>query len=162
MKHVLIACVVFALCLAVGLFSLFYVRASGAQTNELLERSIRQAETEDYTGAAASLRQAKQVWEGRERILGIFLHHEEVDEVIALFAQLEQFIRLEDLDDYLAACHELTARLEHIRRMELPTPGSRRRSAALPDTGSRPAPAPIRGQGAQPRLPALHNPVRRS
>ena len=112
---------VFALCLAVGLFSLFYVRASGAQTNELLERSIRQAETEDYTGAAASLRQAKQVWEGRERILGIFLHHEEVDEVIALFAQLEQFIRLEDLDDYLAACHELTARLEHIRRMELPT-----------------------------------------
>ena len=44
-----------------------------------------------------------------------------VDEVIALFAQLEQFIRLEDLDDYLAACHELTARLEHIRRMELPT-----------------------------------------
>ena len=107
MKHVLIACVVFALCLAVGLFSLFYVRASGAQTNELLERSIRQAEA--------------QVWEGRERILGIFLHHEEVDEVIALFAQLEQFIRLEDLDDYLAACHELTARLEHIRRMELPT-----------------------------------------
>ena len=104
MKHVLIACVVFALCLAVGLFSLFYVRASGAQTNELLERSTRQAETED-----------------RERILGIFLHHEEVDEVIALFAQLEQFIRLEDLDDYLAACHELTARLEHIRRMELPT-----------------------------------------
>ena len=99
MKHVLIACVVFALCLAVGLFSLFY----------------------DYTGAAASLRQAKEGWEGRERILGIFLHHEEVDEVIALFAQLEQFIRLEDLDDYLAACHELTARLEHIRRMELPT-----------------------------------------
>ena len=97
MKHVLIACVVFALCLAVGLVSLFYVRASGAQTNELLERSIRQAETEDYTGAAASLRQAKQVWEGRERILGIFLHHEEVDEVIALFAQLEQFIRLEAL-----------------------------------------------------------------
>ena len=120
MKHVLIACVVFALCLAVGLFSLFYVRASGAQTNELLERSIRQAETEDYTGAAASLRQAKEVWEGASGS-GIFLHHEEVDEVIALFAQLEQFIRLEDLDDYLAACHELTARLEHIRRMELPT-----------------------------------------
>ena len=40
MKHVLIACVVFALCLAMGLFSLFYVRASGAQTNELLERSL--------------------------------------------------------------------------------------------------------------------------
>ena len=119
MKHILIACLVFALCLAVGLFSLFYVRASGEQTVELLERSIRQAEGENYTAAAAQ--QAKQVWEGRETILGIFLHHEEVDEILALFAQLEAFIKLEDLDDYLAACGELTARLEHVRRMELPT-----------------------------------------
>ena len=71
--------------------------------------------------AAESLRQAKQLWEGRETVLGIFLHHEEVDEILALFAQLEAFIKLEDLDDYLAACGELTARLEHVRRMELPT-----------------------------------------
>ena len=121
MKHILIACLVFALCLAVGLFSLFYVRASGEETVTLLERSIRQAEEEQYTAAAESLRQAKQLWEGRETVLGIFLHHEEVDEILALLAQLEAFIKLEDLDDYLAACGELTARLEHIRRMELPT-----------------------------------------
>ena len=121
MKHVLIACLVFALCLAVGLFSLFYVRASGEQTVELLERSIRQAEEEQYTAAVASLQQAKELWEGRETVLGIFLHHEEVDEILGLFAQLEAFIKLEDLDDYLAACGELTARLEHVRRMELPT-----------------------------------------
>lgn len=79
MKHILIACLVFALCLAVGLFSLFYVRASGEETVTLLERSIRQAEEEQYTAAAESLRQAKQLWEGRETVLGIFLHHEEVD-----------------------------------------------------------------------------------
>ena len=121
MKHILIACLVFALCLAVGLFSLFYVRASGEETVALLERSIRQAEREKYTAAAESLQQAKRLWEGRETGLGIVLHHEEVAEILALFAQLEQFIRLEDLDDYLAACSELTARLEHIRRMELPT-----------------------------------------
>ena len=121
MKHILIACLVFALCLAVGLFSLFYVRASGEETVTLLERSIRQAEEEQYTAAAESLRQAKQLWEGRETVLGIFLHHEEDDEILALFAQLEAFIKLEDLDDYLAACGELTARLEHVRRMELPT-----------------------------------------
>ena len=121
MKHILIACLVFALCLAVGLFSLFYVRASGEETVTLLERSIRQAEEEQYTAASDSLRQAKQLWEVRETVLGILLHHEEVDEILALFAQLEAFIKLEDLDDYLAACGELTARLEHVRRMELPT-----------------------------------------
>lgn len=104
-----------------GCFRFFYVRASGEETVTLLERSIRQAEEEQYTAAAESLRQAKQLWEGRETVLGIFLHHEEVDEILALFAQLEAFIKLEDLDDYLAACGELTARLEHVRRMELPT-----------------------------------------
>lgn len=121
MRHVLLSGFVFALCLAVGLFSLVYVRASGVQTTALLEQSVRQAEKEAYADAAASLQQAKKTWEGRETILGIFLHHEEVDEVIALFAQLEQFVRLEDQDDYLAACHELIARIEHVRRMELPT-----------------------------------------
>ena len=55
MKHILIACLVFALCLAVGLFSLFYVRASGEQTVELLNRSIRQAEAAQYAAAAESL-----------------------------------------------------------------------------------------------------------
>ena len=47
MKHILIACLVFALCLAVGLCSVFYVRASGEQTNEKLTASVRQAEQEE-------------------------------------------------------------------------------------------------------------------
>ena len=120
MRHWWIACGVFALCLAVGLCSVFYVRASGERTNELLTASVRQAEREEYEAAAASLEQARETWEGRETWLGIFLHHEEVDEVVALFAQLEQFVKLEDQDDYLAACQELIARIEHVRRMELP------------------------------------------
>ena len=40
--------------------------------------------------------------------------------MVALFAQLEQFVKLGDQDDYLAACQELIARIEHVRRMELP------------------------------------------
>ena len=116
MKHCWIACGVFALCLAVGLCSVLYVRTSGEQTNEKLTTSVR----EEYAAAAASLEQAREIWEGRETWLGIFLHHEEVDEVVALFAQLEQFVKLGDQDDYLAACQELIARIEHVRRMELP------------------------------------------
>ena len=97
------------------------MRGFGEQTVALLNRFIRKAEEEQYAAAAESLQQARRLWEGHETVLGIFLHHEEVDEILALFAQLEQFIELEDLDAYLAACNELTARLEHIRRMELPT-----------------------------------------
>ena len=121
MKHILIACLVFALCLAVGLFSLFYVRASGEQTVELL--SAPSGRRKGRTTPQRRRRCSRQSRFGRaaKQFLEFFLHHEEVDEILALFAQLEAFIKLEDLDDYLAACGELTARLEHVRRMELPT-----------------------------------------
>ena len=72
MKHCWIACGVFALCLAVGLCSMLYVRTSGEQTNEKLTASVRQAEREEYAAAAASLEQAREIWEGRETWLGIF------------------------------------------------------------------------------------------
>ena len=121
MKQTRIAAIVFALAMAVGLLSVFSVRAAGAQTNALLSRSAAAAEDERYDDALRALSAAKDAWEGRETLLGVFLHHEEVDEVVALFAQLEQFARLGDQDDYLAACHELIARIEHVRRMELPT-----------------------------------------
>lgn len=121
MKHIGLACGVFALCLAVGLLSVCSVRMAGAQTNEWLEQSVQHAQKQSYTQAAEALREAKHSWQGRQRLLGVFLHHEEVDEVIALFAQLEQYAAMQDQDDYLAACHELMARIEHVRQMELPT-----------------------------------------
>lgn len=121
MKQIWISAAVFLLALAVGLMSVFCVRAAGEETNARLARSAEAARQERYTDAQDALLEAKDAWEGREQLLGVFLHHEEVDEVVALFAQLEQFARLQDQDDYLAACHELMARIEHVRRMELPT-----------------------------------------
>lgn len=120
MKHIWMALAVFALTLAIGLMSVFYVRAVGEQTSRFLEQSQQQILREDYAAAQELLQKAKDAWEGRLTILGIFLHHEEADEVMALFAQMEAFVLLQDADDYLAACGELTARIAHIRDMELP------------------------------------------
>ena len=120
MKHILIACLVFALCLARGAVSLLCAcvrrgngHASGALHPAGGGRTI-------YRGSGVSAA-GKAALGGPRDSPRHFLHHEEVDEILALFAQLEAFIKLEDLDDYLAACGGLTARLEHVRRMELPT-----------------------------------------
>lgn len=121
MKHVWIAVGVFALCLALGLMSLVSVRAAGAQTTTRLERALEAAQREDFDTAATALAHANAAWEGRQALLGIFLHHEEVDEIVALFAQLRAYARLQDKDDFLALCEELRARIEHVRGMELPT-----------------------------------------
>ena len=121
MKHVLIACVVFALCLAVGLFSLFTcARPARRRTSCSSAPSVRRRRR-TIPARPRPCGRRRRSGRGASGSSGSFCTTREVDEVIALFAQLEQFIRLEDLDDYLAACHELTARLEHIRRMELPT-----------------------------------------
>ena len=44
MKHIWMALAVFALTLAIGLMSVFYVRAVGEQTNRFLEQSQQQLE----------------------------------------------------------------------------------------------------------------------
>lgn len=121
MKHLLIAAGVFALCLALGLTSVFSVRAAGAQTAAQLTQALEAARQADVDGAEAALARANATWEDRGRLLGVFLHHEQVDEIVALFAQLRAYARVQDTDDFLALCEELRARIEHLRDLELPT-----------------------------------------
>lgn len=121
MKHLLIAAGVFALCLALGLMSVFSVRTAGAQTADQLSRALEAAQRADSEGAEMALARANATWEGSQRLLGIFLHHEQVDEIVALFAQLRAYARVQDTDDFLALCVELRARIDHLRELELPT-----------------------------------------
>lgn len=122
MKHLLIAAGVFALCLALGLLSVFSVRTVSAQTADTLIRASESAQREDFLDAETQLLRASATWEDSARLLGIFLHHEQTDEITALFAQLRVWAREQDRDDFLALCSELRARLDHLAALELPTP----------------------------------------
>lgn len=120
MKHTLIACGILILVLAFCIFSMTFIRSSAARTLEALTVSYECAKRQDCAAAAAALSRAEQTWKQREPYFSAVLAHDEVDQVAASFAQLREYIRLRDMDDYLATAASLMETIRHMRQVELP------------------------------------------
>ena len=119
-KYSLIAAVIVLLCLAFCLVSAFTVRGVCERVIGLLDRSILCARNGDLSGAARALQAAEKIWSAREAFFGVVLRHEEMDQVFTGFSSMREYVRLQDLDDYLALAAEMVSSLEHLRDMELP------------------------------------------
>ena len=119
-KACIIAAVVLLLCLAFSLVSAITVRSTCEQVMGLVEHSILCARHNDPSGAAAALRAAEDAWSRREAFFGVVLRHEEMDQIFTGFSSLREYLRLQDLDDYLASAAEINSSLAHLRDMELP------------------------------------------
>ena len=120
MRHILLSCVILLLALSFCLFSMLHVRDICQKTLEHLSSAQEAAEQNDFDACRASMQSASQHWKRYERYFGLALTHEEVDDVVSRFAALSQYAALEDRDDFLAGCAELSFAIAHIREMELP------------------------------------------
>ena len=121
MKHTLFACLLLGVTLSFCIFSSVTVRAETQTVNDAIASSRNAASRNDFQSAAAALQAAKETWEKHERFFGVVLAHEELDEVNIAFAELLQYAALADKDDFLAGTARLTATIEHIREMEVPS-----------------------------------------
>ena len=121
MRHILLSCVILLLALAFCLFSMLHVRDICRETLDLLSAAQTAAERNDFESCRASMQDAAQHWKRYERYFGLALTHEAVDDIVSRFAALSQYALLEDRDDFLAGCAELSFAIAHIREMELPT-----------------------------------------
>ena len=121
MKHTLFACLLLGVTLSFCIFSSVTVRAKTQTVNDAIAASRNAASRDDFESAADSLQAAKETWAAHERFFGVVLAHEELDEVNIAFAELLQYAALADKDDFLAGTARLTATIEHIREMEVPS-----------------------------------------
>ena len=120
MKHTLIACGILILVLAFCIFSMTFIRSSAAKTLDALTVSYECARKQDCSSAAAALSRAEQTWKKREDFFSAVLAHDEVDQVATDLAQLREYIRIRDMDDYLATAASLMETIRHMRQVELP------------------------------------------
>ena len=120
MRHILLSCIILLLALAFCLFSMLHVRDICRKTLDLLSSAQTAAERNDFETCRASMQDAARHWKRYERYFGLALTHEAVDNIVSRFAALTQYAILEDRDDFLAGCAELSFAIAHIREMELP------------------------------------------
>lgn len=124
MKHLCIALLIFIVCLAFCVWASVYVRTTTAPALDALRLARVQAGRDDFSAALDAVERASGLWQQREAVYCILLHHDETDCVSESFAILLEQARRAEADDFADTCAQLITQLQHVRALQLPTPGN--------------------------------------
>ena len=121
MKRLWAAAAILAVLLGGTLWNAWYAeRLTGGMIQQLKQAQERTAQG-DWEGAAELSEQAFQSWQDHEVYLHILMRHSDTDEILSSFRVLEQYLALEETDQYTAANAELMIQLELLAEMEQPS-----------------------------------------
>ena len=121
MKRFWAAAILLAVLLAGTFASARYARTFTGELARQLERAQDCAAREDWEGARALSRAAFQRWQEERFPLHVLMRHSDTDQIYRSFRALEQYLALEESDQYTAANAELMAQLELLGEMEQPS-----------------------------------------
>ena len=92
------------------------------RTVKLLTDDLSYAHSEAHQGnwskASRLTGQALERWTEHDAYLHIMLPHRDIDEILLIFREVEQYLALEEADQYNAANAKLVAQLELLSEME--------------------------------------------
>ena len=121
MKHILIACLVFTLCLAVGLFSLFYVRSSMAALAELRLTLEEQADAGQTDEAQATIARMLNEIQAHGRWLEVLAPHDDLHEMRMQLTEAGTCLSIGDDDGYRESIRLFNELLDHLKTHEEPS-----------------------------------------
>ena len=121
MKHLLIALLILALCLSFCLWAGSYIRCTVAEPLSTLRLARTHAENGDFARAQDAVEQAMSLWQQREAVYCMLLHHDETDCVLRDFAALHEQARRGEADDFADTCAQLIVQLQHLRATQMPS-----------------------------------------
>lgn len=121
MKRLLCAFIILYFLLTVSLVSGRQVKALSDQLILQLETAQKLADRQDWEQARRLSAQAFQTWENRSFFLHTRLQHNDLDQILLSFHSIEEYLNLEEMDQYAAANAQLTAQLALLAEMELAT-----------------------------------------
>ena len=121
MKRLFIACSILLLLFGLSVYV-------GARVETLTSSYIQQLTTakelaaqEDWSQASAITRQVYQDWTEQAFFLHALLRHSDTDQILLSFRAVEQYLSLEEMDEYAAANASLITQLELLAEMEQAT-----------------------------------------
>ena len=80
-------------------------------TEQLLEQAAEKTLAGEFDQAVALGREAKSRWQGKWNAIAAIADHEPMDEVDALFAQMEIYADTDEQPHFAACCKELARRI---------------------------------------------------
>ena len=79
------------------------------------------AEQGDWEQARRMTRKTNQTWQAHSLPLYSLLQHEDADEVLLSFCAVEEYLKLEEMDEYAAANASLIKQLELLAEVQKPS-----------------------------------------
>lgn len=124
MKRVVIPLAIMVLILGGSLYNSFYVKDFTREIIVQLNQAQELVADEDWDKATTVTEKAYQDWQDKESYLYIFMRHNTIDDVLRTFRDVQQYLHLEELDQYAAANCDLVTQLELLAEMEQPSVGN--------------------------------------
>lgn len=118
MKRLCIACIILSLLLGVSLCSGHAVESLSQTCIQQLKAAQSLAAQDDWPQARSITHQTFQHWQRYHFPLHALLRHSENDQILISFRAVEQYLNLEEMDQYAAANITLITQLELLAEME--------------------------------------------
>lgn len=106
------------LCVCILLGSVIANRVD--EPERLLAQAVDALDGGDFSAATGLAREAREEWEARRHLLSALLSHQELEEVVQGFAELESYALGGEETEFRVRCQSLRERLRHIAEMDVP------------------------------------------
>lgn len=120
MKRSIFALVLLPLLLALCFIPASIVSKHCTKTKELVEQAIVASDRQDFPQMLQYSEEAKKYWKSHDNILTAILRHDDSGDVGIGLAKMVSFARMQDEEEFRAACVEVIEHLSHIQEQELP------------------------------------------
>ncbi len=118
MKRLFAACVILALLLVISLYSGYAVGSLSNTCIQQLKEAQTLAAQDEWSQARTMTQQTFQYWQSFHFPLHTVMRHTENDQILISFRTVEQYLALEEMDQYAAANITLITQLELLAEME--------------------------------------------
>lgn len=121
MKRLAASCTVLLLLLALSLTTGWYVDRICDGYIQQLKTAQQLAAQDNWTQARTITQHVYQDWNDRAFLLHALLRHNDTDQILLSFRSIQEYLLLEEMDEYSAANAQLVTQLELLAEMEQPT-----------------------------------------
>ena len=121
MKRLWMAVLLLAALLSLCLVNAWYSLTLTQQLSGQLNQAQALVEQDQWEQARSITQEVYHSWNGHHFYLHVFLRHSDTDQILRGFRALDQYLALEESDQYTAANAELICQLELLSEMEQPS-----------------------------------------
>lgn len=120
MKYLSIGLGILAVLLVLSVLGSLWVAGSAEEARAALDDALAALDRGDFAAAISHGNDADALWARNQNRFSVLVSHETLNEISVGFAALRAYATAQAVDEYRAHCCELSLRLSHLARTDLP------------------------------------------